>query len=127
MQKVPLAVSPDFTWQLPMHEQADQALPEGPGLWELLAWKVGRGVEDILEWEDGKGGDLGGEGRCVVAEGRSSIPIGCGVGHTSHLLLLGGEPLVWGLGFQKDPWMVWFHAVGISSRGCLGYWGACGI
>lgn len=39
----------------------------------------------------------------------------------SHPLLLGREPLVWGLGFQKAPWMACFHALGIRSRVCLGY------
>lgn len=52
MQKVPLAVSPGLIWQLPIHEQTDWTLP---GFWELLVWKVGRGVEDIAE-SRGQGG-----------------------------------------------------------------------
>lgn len=47
-QMVPLGVS-DFPWQLPTHEQADWALPERPGLWELPAWKEGRGLWKTLQ------------------------------------------------------------------------------
>lgn len=49
-----MAVSLGFTWQGPTHELADQTLPEEPGLWELLAWQVGRGVEDFAEREMGR-------------------------------------------------------------------------
>lgn len=89
----PLGCVPWLHLAAARHEQADQTLPEGPGLWKLLAWKVGRGVEDIAEWEVIWGSDSPwvGEGRCVLAKGRASIQMGCGVGHPIPYCLVGSH------------------------------------